>query len=109
MTKTIAREELARRIQSGTAPILLEALPERYFNDKHLPGAHWFPHDRVGQLAPALLPDQQAEIVVYCASSTCQNSHIAAQRLVQLGYANVSSARSWSTRWSWMSNRSGPS
>jgi rhodanese-related sulfurtransferase len=30
-----------------------------------------------------------AEIVVYCASATCQNSHIAARVLGQLGYANV--------------------
>jgi rhodanese-related sulfurtransferase len=48
-----------------------------------------FPHDRVAELAPTLLPDRQAEIVVYCASSSCQNSHIAAQRLIQLGYTNV--------------------
>jgi len=27
--------------------------------------------------------------VVYCASATCQNSHIAARVLDQMGYANV--------------------
>ncbi|MGH8680469.1 MAG: hypothetical protein ACREVP_03055 [Burkholderiales bacterium] len=41
-------------------------------------------------LAESVLPDKSAEIVVYCASSTCQNSHIAARRLEQAGYANVS-------------------
>jgi rhodanese-related sulfurtransferase len=90
MIKTISREVLAARVQSGTAPVLLEALPERYFVQKHLPGARLFPHDQVADLAPRLLPDLAAPIVVYCASRTCQNSHIAAQRLTQLGYSDVS-------------------
>ena len=70
--------------------ILLEALPEKYWRDWHLPGARNLPHDRVRELAPALLPDKSAELIVYCASSTCQNSHIAARVLEQIGYANVS-------------------
>lgn len=41
------------------------------------------------QLAPGVLPDRNAEIVVYCASATCQNSHIAARVLEQMGYGNV--------------------
>ena len=36
-----------------------------------------------------MLPEREAEIVVYCASNTCQNSHIAARRLEQLGYTRV--------------------
>jgi rhodanese-related sulfurtransferase len=32
---------------------------------------------------------QGAEIVVYCASPICQNSHIAARSFEQLGYTNV--------------------
>ena len=36
-----------------------------------------------------MLPDMGAEIVVYCASSTCQNSHIAARTLQSLGYRDV--------------------
>lgn len=89
MLKTIARNELNRRIQSGNPPLLLEALPERYYADRHLPGARLFPHDQVEELAPAVAPDKSAEIVVYCASRTCQNSHIAAQRLMRLGYTDV--------------------
>ena len=36
-----------------------------------------------------MAPDKSAEIVVYCASKTCQNSHIAARVLAQIGYGNV--------------------
>ena len=89
MLKTITLALLRSRLDSPNPPTLLEALPERYFADKHLPGAKHFPHDQVDRLAAAVVPDKSADIVVYCASAACRNSHIAAQRLVQLGYANV--------------------
>lgn len=47
------------------------------------------PHDQVDSLAAKVLPAKSAAIVVYCASKTCQNSHLAARRLEQLGYADV--------------------
>jgi rhodanese-related sulfurtransferase len=87
--KLIDRESLMRKLQSPVAPTLVEALPEKYWLDWHLPGAKHLPHDQVRQLAPAVLPDRNAEIVVYCASSTCQNSHIAARVLAQMGYTDV--------------------
>jgi rhodanese-related sulfurtransferase len=89
MLNTIDRDDLNRRIQSANPPLLLEALPERYYTQKHLPGARLFPHDQVERLAPEVAPDKGAEIVVYCASRTCQNSHMAAYHLVRLGYTNV--------------------
>ena len=88
--KQIDRKELQSRLATNPALVLLEALPEKYFNEGHLPGARHFPHDRARTLAPFAVPDKAAEIVVYCASATCQNSHIAARILEQLGYANVS-------------------
>ena len=84
--RLIDRDTLQQRLGQAT---LAEALPEKHWRDWHLPGAKPLPHDQVRQLAPAVLPDQAAEIVVYCASATCQNSHIAARVLEQLGYANV--------------------
>ena len=89
MLNTITLAQLRSRLESTNPPTLLEALPERYYADKHLPGALHFPHDQVDQLAPEVVPDKSAAIVVYCASATCRNSHIAAQRLVQHGYTNV--------------------
>jgi rhodanese-related sulfurtransferase len=89
MAKQITRIELQARIAVNPGVVLLEALPEKYFNDWHLPGARHFPHDQVKQLAAEVVPNKDAEIVVYCASATCQNSHIAANQLTALGYANV--------------------
>ena len=90
MTKLITREELQQRLSSANRPTLVEALPEKYYRDGHLPGALHLPHTEVAALAPAVLPDKNAEIIVYCASATCQNSHIAAKLLEQRGYARVS-------------------
>ena len=89
MKQTITREELSSLLASANPPLLFEALPATYFNAQHLPGARNMPHDEVAALAPRLAPDKAAPIVVYCANAACQNSHIAAGRLGQLGYTNV--------------------
>ena len=89
MLKLVEREELRRKLAAIIPPVLAEALPEKYWRDWHLPGARHLPHDQVDTLAPKVLPDKAAEIVVYCASRSCQNSHIAAHRLEQLGYEDV--------------------
>ena len=70
MTLLISRDELKRKIDRGEHFVLVEALPEAAYRQKHLPGAINVPHDRVRTLAPGLLPDRNAEIVVYCASPT---------------------------------------
>ena len=89
MTAKITRDELKAKLDRGDRVVLVEALPEPYYRKAHLPGALNLPHDRVDALAPALLPDKAAEIVVYCANLPCPNSEIAADRLTELGYANV--------------------
>jgi rhodanese-related sulfurtransferase len=88
VTNEISRDELLQRIESASPPVLLEALGAAYFADAHLPGAHNMPPDRVDTLAPTLIPDRDAAVVVYC-SGTCRNSEIAAERLVELGYTDV--------------------
>jgi rhodanese-related sulfurtransferase len=90
MNRTISRQDLQAKLQGGQPPVLIEALPERYYLEGHLPGAVHLPHDRVRELAPGLLPDRSASIVAYCASATCQNSHIAADTLRAMGYSDVS-------------------
>jgi rhodanese-related sulfurtransferase len=90
MVQVITREALKAKLDSNDGPSIVEALPEKYFHHSHLPGAINLPHDAVDALAPVLLPDKNAEIVVYCASAACKNSGIAAEALVALGYRNVS-------------------
>ncbi len=89
MTATISRNEIKTRVDNGEPITLVEALPPKYFEHAHLPGAINIPHDQVRQLAPALLPDKNALIAVYCASTECKNSEIAVGLLHDLGYANA--------------------
>ncbi|HVY07330.1 MAG TPA: rhodanese-like domain-containing protein [Burkholderiales bacterium] len=90
MNRSISREELKSKLASANRPVVVEALPEKYYAAKHLPGARHLPHDQVDALASSVLPDKGAEIVVYCANRQCRNSHVAAHRLSVLGYTNVS-------------------
>ena len=89
MTRLIDRNALQRKLAGEHPPLLAEALPQKYYQDWHLPGARHLPHEQVRTLAAERFPQKSAEIVVYCASSTCQNSHIAARTLEQIGYTNV--------------------
>lgn len=86
----ISRDELRRRIAADPGSIVLvEALGADYFADAHIPGAINLPPDHVDALAPRLLPDLDAAVVVYC-SGSCESSEITADRLAALGYTDVS-------------------
>jgi len=88
MSKLITRAELREAIEARTVTVV-EALPASYYEDAHLPGAINIPHTEVRDLAPELLPDKDAAIVVYCANEPCPNSGIAAHVLTKLGYKDV--------------------
>lgn len=90
MSHEITREDLRTRLAAGEALTLVEALPPRYWEDAHLPGAINLPHDAVTVEAARRLPARDAEIVVYCASDTCRNSDMAAAALEAQGYSRVS-------------------
>lgn len=70
MVATIFRDELKGKIDRGDKFQLVETLPPTAFHHAHLPGAVNLPPDKVSELAPMLLSDKAAEIVVYCANST---------------------------------------
>ena len=96
---TITLAELQAKLDRGDAVTLVEALPPMYYEDTHLPGAINIPHDQVEELAPRLLPDKNAEIVVYCANAPCQNSGIASRQLERLGYTNVRDYEKGKAEW----------
>lgn len=88
MTNTISRDELKAGLDNGTITTV-DALPESYYTQQHLPGALNLVADDVKQHAGELLPDKNAAIVTYCSSEACQNSTQVAAQLEQLGYTNV--------------------
>ena len=70
MIRTISRDDLYNKIKRGDKFQLVETLAKVTFDHAHLPGAINLPPDKVREVAPTLLPDKTAEIVVYCASPT---------------------------------------
>src|SRR5439155_16636192 len=98
MVEKITLEQVRQELDAGEVT-LVEALGPAYFEDAHLPGAINIPHDRVDELAPRLLPDKTARIVVYCASGPCQNSEIATLRLGQLGYTHGADYHDGKAEW----------
>ncbi|MCF6289286.1 MAG: rhodanese-like domain-containing protein [Proteobacteria bacterium] len=89
MTETITREQIKYKLDNLEPMTIIEALPAKYFDAEHLPGALNIPHDEMHNQAPKKLSDKDAFIVVYCASPECQNSEIAANTLQQMGYTNT--------------------
>ena len=88
MPTRITREALRRRLMGRHRPTLVEALGGGFYADAHLPGALNIPPGHVDALAPDLLPDRAASIVVYC-TATCTSSEAVARRLEELGYGAV--------------------
>lgn len=70
MNETITLSELKSKMDGGENFTLVETLPVEYFRHTHLPGAVNLPPDKITELAPTLMPDKNAEIIVYCAKFT---------------------------------------
>jgi rhodanese-related sulfurtransferase len=94
----INRHDLCHLMANGQRPVLVEALGAGYYADAHLPGAVNIPPGHVDRLAPALLPDRQAPIVVYCTGAGTRSDAVAT-RLEQLAYAAVAVYRGGKEEW----------
>jgi rhodanese-related sulfurtransferase len=70
MVNTISRDELKKKIDRKDPFTLVETLATVAYEHAHLPGAINLPPDQISILAPQLLPNKEAEIIVYCASPT---------------------------------------
>jgi rhodanese-related sulfurtransferase len=90
MAATITREKLKAKMDRGDRLTIVEVLPVQYYRHTHLPGAINLPPEEFGKLAPQLLPDKNAAIVVYCTDADCKLAPEAAAELEAQGYTNVS-------------------
>jgi rhodanese-related sulfurtransferase len=67
---TISRDELKSKLDRREKFILLETLAKAAYDHAHIPTAKNLPPDEIKTLSATLIPDKNAEIVVYCASPT---------------------------------------
>jgi rhodanese-related sulfurtransferase len=69
MEHTISTKELKGKLDRNESIKVVETLaPERY-REAHIPGAVNIPPDKIKELAPQVLPNQNAEIVTYCTNT----------------------------------------
>jgi rhodanese-related sulfurtransferase len=87
---TITADELRRKLEDRESFVLVDALAPMVYAHSHLPGAINLPSSNVDPDRVARrIQDRKTEIVVYCSSKDCEDSHVTAAKLVQLGYTNV--------------------
>jgi phage shock protein E len=86
-TGAIASTELSERINSNSAPMILDVRTVNEYSEAHLPGAVLIPHDEVAARIAELPADKSTEIVVHCHSG--RRAGIAEAELKNAGYSNV--------------------
>src|SRR2546430_3430625 len=95
----ISTEGLQLKIIEDKSMIIVDTLDHDAYETSHLPGAINIPVKKVKQLAPTLLPDKDAEIVVYCSGPKSPDSENAARALTALGYNNVLELKEGKAGW----------
>ena len=83
----ITQEEAAGILDSEEGFILLDVRTREEYDSGHIPGAVCLPNEEIGTERPEILPDLGQTILVYC--RTGRRSKEAAQKLADIGYANV--------------------
>jgi len=87
--KTISAQELKKKIDDKEDFELVDVLGTESFKSKHIPTSKDIDVGEIEDRAEKELPDKNKEIIVYCASKTCQASPNAAKKLEEMGYTNV--------------------
>ena len=85
--KKISAKDAKARMDSGDEIIILDVRTLEEFNAGHIAGAILVPNETILDEQPELLPDLDAEILVYCRSGN--RSAQAANKLLAIGYTNV--------------------
>lgn len=83
----ITAEEAKARIDQNPSAIILDVRTEAEYQGGHIQGAVLLPLDRLEREAKTVLPNKNAEILVYCRSG--RRSAEAASILTSLGYTRV--------------------
>ena len=97
--KKLTAEVLLREMQSAEPPIVVNVLDAASYKKIHIKGSVSMPYKEMDGLAPKLLPEKEARIVVYCGSYHCHVSVKAARRLKELGYSAVREYRGGIKEW----------
>ena len=81
--------DLAALRAAGAGPVVIDTRSSAGWAQGRIPGAIHIPGPELADRAPAVLPDRDAHIVVYCWGPGCNGSTRAALTLASLGYRHV--------------------
>ncbi len=85
--KKMSAKEAKARIDSGDDIIILDVRTNGEYKSGHIPNAILIPNETIIDKKPELLPDLNAELLVYCRSGN--RSKQAINKLIAIGYTNV--------------------
>ena len=93
----VTPEQVKAKLSSGERLVLLDVREQDEVDQGVVPGARHLGRGHFESKAEDVLPDKDAEVVVYCASGV--RSVFAARTLRELGYANAVSMAGGFVRW----------
>ncbi len=85
--QSISQAEAAEIMKKENNIIILDVRTQEEYAEEHIYGAVNLPNESIGSEPPALLPDKDQVILVYCRSGN--RSKQAAQKLADLGYTGI--------------------
>ena len=93
LPENLSLEEF-RAVVTGKKALVLDARPEIFHRLGHVPGALALPRDEFEnyyhKLQSQLEKDKNQPLVIYCSSTSCEDSGLVADSLKKLGYTHVS-------------------
>ena len=88
---------LLTRIESGTAPRILDVRSRLEFAKGHVPGAHHIPFWRISRQIDGLTIPRDAELVVYCGHGP--RAVIAGRALRRRGFTRITYLEGHFSKW----------
>lgn len=95
--REITPEQVREKLAAGERPVLLDVREPEEVEQGMVPGARHLGRGHFESKAEDVVPDKDAEVVVYCASGV--RSVFAARTLAELGYTNAVSMAGGFVRW----------
>ena len=83
----ISAEDAKTRMDSGDDIRIVDVRTEAEYETAHIEGAILIPNETISDTQPELLPDLDAEILIYCRSGN--RSSQAAKKLIKMGYTKI--------------------
>lgn len=85
--RTASAAEAQRMMEAEEDYVILDVRTRDEYDSGHIPGAVCLPNEEIGSEDPAVLPDKDQLVLVYCRSGN--RSAQAARKLAVLGYTDV--------------------